>query len=205
MGFSLLETMRLEQGRVVRCDRHVARAAAAAATLGFAWNATGTRAAIDAAEAAHRDGIWRTRLLVTRAGEATVECAPLVHDPSRVWRVALADDPVASGDPSLRVKTTRREVYEGAKAARPDVDDVLLWNERDEITESTIANVVAEIGGDRFTPPVACGLLPGIFRATLLDAGEIQERAITRADLAAASRLWLVNSLREWMVASLVA
>jgi branched-subunit amino acid aminotransferase/4-amino-4-deoxychorismate lyase len=201
MEFSLLETMRLEHGRIVRCDRHVSRAAAAAATLGFAWNDAGTRAALAAAEAAYRDGSWRTRLLVARSGEATVECAPLVHDSSRVWRVALAGDPVASGDPSLRVKTTRREVYERAKAARPDVDDVLLWNERGEITESTIANVVAEIEGARFTPPVACGLLPGIFRATLLDAGAIQERVITRADLAAASGLWLVNSLREWMVA----
>jgi len=204
MGFSLLETMRLEHGRVVRRDRHLARAAAAASTLGFAWNAAGTGAALDAAEAAHPDGVWRTRLLVAQSGEATVECAPLVHDASRVWRVALASEPVASGDPALRVKTTRREIYERAKAARPDLDDVLLWNERGEITESTIANIVAEIAGARITPPLACGLLPGIFRATLIDAGEIEERAITRDELTRATRLWLINSLREWIEAVLV-
>jgi para-aminobenzoate synthetase/4-amino-4-deoxychorismate lyase len=203
MGFSLLETMRLERGRIVRRDRHLARAAAAASTLGFAWDAAGTGAALDAAEAGHPDGVWRTRLLVARSGEAAVECAPLVHDALRVWRVALTSEPVASGDPALRVKTTRREVYERAKAERPDLDDVLLWNERGEITESTIANVVAEIAGARITPPLACGLLPGIFRATLLDAGEIQERAITRDDLTRATRLWLINSLREWMPATL--
>ena len=204
MGFSLLETMRLEEGRVVRRDRHLARAAAAASTLGFAWNAAGARAALDAAEAAHPDGTWRARLLVARSGEATAECAPFVHDASRVRRVALAGEPVASGDPSLRVKTTRREVYERARAERPDLDDVLLWNERGEITESTIANVVAEIEGARFTPPVACGLLPGVFRATLLDAGEIQERVITQDELPRATRLWLINSLREWIEAVLV-
>ena len=204
MGFSLLETMRLEQGRVVRRDRHLARAAAAASTLGFAWNAAGTGAALDAAEAAHPDGVWRTRLLVAQSGEATVECAPLVHDASRAWRVAPASEPVASGDPALRVKTTRREVYERARAERPDLDDVLLWNERGEITESTIANIVAEIAGARITPPLACGLLPGIFRATLIDAGEIEERAITRDELTRATRLWLINSLREWIEAVLV-
>jgi para-aminobenzoate synthetase/4-amino-4-deoxychorismate lyase len=81
---------------------------------------------------------------------------------------------------------------------------VLLWNERGEITESTIANIVAEIAGARITPPLACGLLPGIFRATLIDAGEIEERAITRDELTRATRLWLINSLREWIEAVLV-
>jgi para-aminobenzoate synthetase/4-amino-4-deoxychorismate lyase len=204
MGFSLLETMRLERGRIVRRNRHVGRAAAAAGALGFAWDAGTTDAALDEAQAAHPDGVWRTRLLVSRAGEATVESTPLVHDPSRVWRVALAAAPIASDDASLRHKTTRRDVYERAKAARPDVDDVLLWNERGEMTESTIANVVADINGLRVTPPLACGLLPGVFRGALLEAGELQERVIAKEDLAAAPRLWLINSLREWVPAALV-
>jgi len=80
---------------------------------------------------------------------------------------------------------------------------VLLWNERGEITESTIANVVAEIDGVRVTPPLTCGLLPGVFRELLLETGAIQEGAITRAGLASANRLWLINSLREWIPATL--
>jgi branched-subunit amino acid aminotransferase/4-amino-4-deoxychorismate lyase len=43
-----------------------------------------------------------------------------------------------------------------------------------------------------------------VFRAALLAAGEVQERVITEADVALASRLWLINSLREWMSAVLV-
>jgi para-aminobenzoate synthetase/4-amino-4-deoxychorismate lyase len=111
---------------------------------------------------------------------------------------------VASGDWLLRHKTTNREVYNRARAARPDTDDVLLVNERGEITESTIANVVAEIDGVRVTPPVACGLLPGVFRAALLESGEVRERVLSRSDLAVAPRLWLINSLREWIPATLV-
>src|SRR6188472_2728719 len=112
MGFSLLETMRLDGGRMVRLEPHLTRAAAGAATLGFAWDEAGARAAVDAAATAHPDGVWRTRLLLTPEGHATAECTPLVHDETRVWRVALAANPVASHDPSLRVKTTRRELYE---------------------------------------------------------------------------------------------
>ena len=181
MGFSILETMRLEGGHVVRGERHLARAAAKA----------------------HPAGAWRTRLLIASDGLATVECARLAHDATRIWRVALAAEPVASNDPSLRVKTTRRGVYDRAKAARPDVDDVLLWNERDELTESTIANVVVEIDNGWYTPPLSCGLLPGIFRAAVLDADMVRERVVTKDDLRRATRLWLINSLREWMRARL--
>jgi para-aminobenzoate synthetase/4-amino-4-deoxychorismate lyase len=204
MGFSILETMRLDGGHVIRRDRHLARAASGAATLAFAWNEAAVGAALDAAAAAHPDGAWRTRLLISKEGHATVECTPLVHDETRVWRVALAAEPVASADPALRVKTTRRELYERAKGSRPDVDDVLLWNERGEITESTIANVVAEVDNSWNTPPLSCGLLPGVFRAAVLDADMVRERVITRDDLQRATRLWLINSLREWMKAVLV-
>ena len=138
-------------------------------------------AAIDAAAAAHPAGAWRLRLLVSVSGDPVVECGPFTHERDRVWRVAIGGEPVASGDWFLRHKTTNREVYNRARAARPDTDDVLLVNERGEITESTIANVVAEIDGVRVTPPVECGLLPGVFRAALLEAGEVQERVISRS------------------------
>ena len=106
-------------------------------------------------------------------------------------------------DPFVLHKTTRRAVYESARASRPDVDDVLLWNERGDVTESTIANVVAEIGGVRYTPPLQCGLLPGTFRAEQLDLGTIRERVLSKGDIASASRLWLINSVRGWVEAQL--
>jgi branched-subunit amino acid aminotransferase/4-amino-4-deoxychorismate lyase len=43
------------------------------------------------------------------------------------------------------------------------VDDVILSNERGEIT-SDVANIVVEIDGVRATPPLASGLLGGAFR-----------------------------------------
>jgi branched-subunit amino acid aminotransferase/4-amino-4-deoxychorismate lyase len=118
--------------------------------------------------------------------------------------VALAPEPVDSSDERLRHKTTRRDLYTLARASRPEADDVVLWNERDEVTEATIANIVAEIDGTRYTPPLACGLLPGVFRAAVLDADMVRERVITKDDLRRATHLWLINSLREWVEAALV-
>ena len=123
---------------------------------------------------------------------------------TRPWRVTFASARVDSGDPFLANKTTQREVYDAARRAHPGMEDVLLINERGEVTEATLANVVAEIGGVRYTPPLTCGLLGGTFRGELLDAGLIQERVLMPIDIARASRLWLINSVREWIDVILV-
>ena len=68
--------------------------------------------------------------------------------------------------------------------------------ERGEITECTIANIVVVTGGRHLTPPVSCGLLPGTYRAELLEAGEIEEGVIRKEDLAGADEVYLVNSVR---------
>jgi len=110
--------------------------------------------------------------------------------------VGLAARPVDPRSVWLHHKTTRREVYDTARASRPDCDDVLLWNTRGEITETTIANVVVERGDQRVTPPVSSGLLPGVERAHLLAQGGVRERVVPVADLRPGQRLWLANSVR---------
>ena len=203
MEFSLLETMRLDEGTVVRLDRHLARLSGSARHFGYAYDEARTRAVVAETEGAHPRGTWRVRLLVDRGGGPTIECTPYAAD-GQAWRVTFAAAAVDSQDPFLANKTTHRVVYETARRARPDVEDVILWNERGEVTESTIANVVADVNGTRYTPPLSCGLLGGTFRGELLDSGRIQERLLTRADVSGASRLWLINSVREWVDAVLV-
>ena len=111
-------------------------------------------------------------------------------------RVGLARRPIAADDARLYHKTTRREPYELARATRPDCDDVILWNEHGELTEASVANIILELDGRQVTPPVACGLLAGTLRAQLLAEGEIMEQVLRPDDLARASRLWLINSVR---------
>ena len=197
--FSLLETMRLEDGRVVRQEGHLARMAAAARAHGFAWNPA--RVADALAEAASRQpsGRWRIRLLVEDTGAPTVECSAMPPASGRPWQVAMAAAPVDDTDPFLRIKTTRRQVYDAARQGRPEADDVVLWTRSGEITESTIANVVVELDGALYTPPATSALLPGVFREELVRSGRVRERVILKHEAAAASRLWLVNSLREWI------
>jgi para-aminobenzoate synthetase / 4-amino-4-deoxychorismate lyase len=197
--FSLLETLRLEDGRLVRERGHLARMAAAADQCGFAWDQRRVARAVADVRGTYPSGRWRIRLLLSPMGEPTVECTPMPPPSDRPWRVGFAAHAVDDTDPFLRIKTTRRVVYEAVRAARPDLDDVLLWAPAGAVTESTIANLVAEIDGIRCTPPTTLPLLPGIFRAELVASGAVVERVLLREDVTRASRLWLVNSLREWI------
>lgn len=197
--FSLLETMRLEDGRVVRQEGHLARMAAAARATGFPWNQARVAEVLAAAAGRQPSGRWRLRLLLSKNGEPDVECLAYPQASGRPWQVALAPEPVDEADPFLRIKSTQRQVYDAARQARPAVDDVVLWTRTGEITESTIANVIVELNGALYTPPATSPLLPGVFREELLRTGRVRERAILKAEAVSASRIWLVNSLREWI------
>ncbi len=119
-------------------------------------------------------------------------------------RVALAARPVDKDDEFLRHKTTRRTVYTKAKSQRPDVDDVLLWNENGEVTETTIGNIVFDFEGRLVTPPIRAGLLPGLMRALLLENGQVQEMTVHKGDIDSARFVYIVNSVRKWMPVQIV-
>jgi para-aminobenzoate synthetase/4-amino-4-deoxychorismate lyase len=199
--FSLLETMRLEGGGVIRLERHLRRLERSAGYFGIPFDAAHVTSVLDEHLREHPGGSRRARLLLAPHGVATVDSEPFTPGAAGAppVPVALARSPVSSQDRFLFHKTTHRAIYDRQRAASESVFDVLLWNERGEITEFTIGNVVVELDGRRYTPPVDCGLLAGTFREELLDAGAVAERVIKIGDLKRASRVWLVNSLREWV------
>jgi len=197
--FNLVETMRLEDGRVVREDRHLARLAGSAAFFGFQCDLDQVRATLHAFVPVHLDGAWRVRLLLSAGGQVSLEVRHLEAPATEPRPYVLASTPVDSRDRFLCHKTTRREVYERHRAGRPDAFDVLLWNERQEVTEFTRGNVVVELEEELWTPLRGSGLLAGVLRGELLDAGTIRERVVTVDDLARCTRVWFINSLRGWV------
>jgi len=67
-----------------------------------------------------------------------------------------------------------------------------------ELTEFTIGNLVVEINGKHYIPPLSCGLLPGVFRAQLLETGQVKERIVRLEELKNCTKIFLVNSVRRW-------
>lgn len=201
--FRLLETLAWRPRDGFRLlERHLQRMAASADLFDFRFDPAAARRALRRAAAGWGAAPRRVRLLADRRGALEIDSRP-IRDCRRCWTVALAPWPIDPEDPFLRNKTTRREVYERARAACPGVDDVILWNHRGELTESTVANLVLVFGRDRLTPPVSSGLLAGTLRGRLIETGRLREAVLRPADLDRAGAIWLINSVRGWIRARL--
>ena len=203
-AFDLLETLLWEpEAGYFLLGEHLRRLADSANYFSVPVNLPSVRRQLDELAATFPSEARRVRLLVDRDGGISCESATL-SIPDRPVRLAVAINPIDVADRFLYNKTTHRRMYDDAKAARPCCDDVILWNARGEVTETTIANIVVELDGQKYTPPVDCGLLPGVFRGHLLESREISERRIKIEDLPRASRIWTINSVRKWRDAVLV-
>jgi para-aminobenzoate synthetase/4-amino-4-deoxychorismate lyase len=147
----------------------------------------------------------KIRLLIDSQGALTLESSPISPpSPFTTITLKLAPQPIDSGNIWLYHKTTHRQVYTQASAAVTGCDDVLLWNEHHQITESSIANVVLYWQGKWITPPLSCGLLGGTFRAWLLDRHLIHEYPITLEMINSSSTWYVINSVRGWQRARLI-
>ncbi|MBP6715461.1 MAG: aminodeoxychorismate synthase component I [Acidobacteria bacterium] len=193
--FSLLETLRWDPHTgYALIDRHLDRLHTSAQYFDRRVDLTAVRAQLDRTASALTEP-HIVRLLVDRRGAPRCESAPLAPSTEPV-RLALAPSPIDASDVFLLHKTTNRGVYDRARASSPDADDVILWNARGEITETTIANVIVVLNGEWWTPPITCGLLAGTARAELIETGKARERVITIDELRACEELYVVNSVR---------
>jgi para-aminobenzoate synthetase/4-amino-4-deoxychorismate lyase len=177
-------------------ERHLERLAGSSRHFGFALDLRAVRRRLAEHAAGLRGEARKVRLELQPDGALALSDQPV--RPSAPVEVALAREPVRADDELLRHKTSRRGVFERALASRPEVGDVVLWNERGELTETCTGNLVLELEGRRLTPALASGLLPGVFRAHLLERGELEEAILPVSALERARGLLLVNSVRRW-------
>jgi para-aminobenzoate synthetase/4-amino-4-deoxychorismate lyase len=185
--FQLFESILLEDGEYFLLERHVQRLRDSAEYFGFTFREARISADLERIAADRRSGSWKVRLMLWRNGG--IETNVSAVQPIETRRVTLATEAVDSSDRFLFHKTTRRA----------QVEDTIFWNERGQVTESNIANVVVPIDGELYTPPVESGLLAGTFRNQLLAEGKIKERVITIEELQDVKDFFLINSVRKWM------
>ncbi|MBI9050473.1 MAG: aminodeoxychorismate synthase component I [Anaerolineaceae bacterium] len=203
--FSLLETILWSPDSGYELlDRHLNRMEDSAQYFDFAFNVDEIRRTLaDLANQFHAGENTipknqRVRLCVNAEGEIEIETYELKPLPTP-YRIRLADKPISGQNPFLFHKTTFRKMYQ--KSDCKCCDDILLWNELGEVTESTIANLVVVKKGEWITPPVHCGLLPGTARAQWLSDGKIREAVIRVDELADCEEIYLLNSVRGlWKV-----
>lgn len=199
--FRLIETLYWAPDTGARHrDLHLSRLATSAARLGIP--ATHAAPLLDRFSAQTPQ---RLRLTLDTKGQAALTHADHTpHPANTLWALAWAAPPIMGTDPWLAHKTTNRARYDRDRANLPaGIDEYLYINTQGRATEGTITNLFADLGQGLLTPPCADGCLPGVLRAHLLATGQAQIHSLTPDDIANAKALFMGNSLRGLIPATL--
>jgi para-aminobenzoate synthetase/4-amino-4-deoxychorismate lyase len=201
--FHLFETMAHVPGEGVRhLQRHLNRLQSSAQYFCFAFDAGRARAEV--AAVTEHAGAARVRLILRRCGEVSVELGLLPPPSVQPVRLAVDPEPVDSTQRWLYHKTSYRRIYTLRARRHPHADDVVLVNERGQVTETSTANLAVHLEGTWWTPPLDAGCLPGIERGRLVELRQLREKPMTPQDLQRANALAVLNSLRGWRPAVLI-
>ncbi|MDQ1899713.1 aminotransferase class IV family protein [Paracoccus sp. WLY502] len=200
-GLTVFETMRVEpDGRIALWPLHLDRLRAGRAAVGFDLDETQVLVALAGLP---RGQVLRARLAVDANGHVALTHQPLPPNPE-IWQVAISDQHLNSKDAWLRIKSSHRPVYDHVRAGLPAaVDEAILLNERGEVCEGTITSLFLRRGGRLLTPPLSCGLLPGVLRRSLIQTGQAEEAVLTPDELRD-GEVFMGNALRGLIRALLV-
>jgi para-aminobenzoate synthetase/4-amino-4-deoxychorismate lyase len=197
-SFQLLESILWNDGYSF-LPLHLERMESSAVYFGFNFDRTSILNALADAEKQLAYGAQtKVRVLLERCGAVKIMHTP-VEEQTGSGAVIISTIRVSSSDRFLRHKTTRRQLYDEQyqQALRQGYDDAIFLNERGEVTECSRNNVFIEKDGQWFTPPVDCGLLPGIYRRHLLETKPAAaKKRLQREDLASADAVYICNAVR---------
>lgn len=207
MNFDILETLALKNGCWQNWPLHWVRLQITSQHFGYPLMQMQLESDMAQLAQTHGQGDWRVRLALSASGEVQFTVVPLPPSALPV-KLQLARQPilnaVAQSD-VVRFKTSVRQHYEAFESLNAEVFDVVLFNESGQITEGTRGNIAMQLDGQWVTPPLQCGLLPGVGRALALSQGRVVEKLVLIDDLRRITDWAFVNSLRGWLDARLIA
>lgn len=207
MPFDLLETLALHNGQWQNAPAHLARLQSTAQHFSYPWNSSisaQVQQCFTVLAQEHPQGAWRVRLRLSSNGKVEAEAFVMEPSPAHI-SLKLADRPLkeAHGE-FVRYKTTRRAHYDAFAPTQRGIFDTVLFNEEGGITECTRGNIAMLLDGRWVTPPLHCGLLPGVGRALALHQGRLGEQVVRQEDIPRIQSWAFLNSLRGWIAAEVV-
>lgn len=217
-GWGVFSTLRVAEGVLFAFERHYERMRRDAARLRVSLpaNASTLREQllrlVEANEAweatmrvcvvRNRGGMWEGPGLTTDS-DLIAFTAPLRAWPEQVSLGVRAAARYAQSEfAGTKVLSWAANLVWYEEAHGRGFEDMLLLNERGEVSECTSANILAVFGETACTPPLSSGCLPGVTRALLLsevqaDGVRVTERALTPADLEQADQVFITSTTRD--------
>lgn len=199
----LLESIKLENGTYTLLSEHLHRLKVSASYFNYPYDEKLVCKQLESFKQPFIKGDYKVRLLLDQSGKVNIEASALEVTPTQV-KCYLAKHPIDRHNIFFYHKTTKRDIYQSVARNEADNYATLLYNDANEVTEFTIGNLVIKQGDQYFTPPVASGLLAGVYRQHLLREGKISEKVISFDDVKEAEAIYLINSVREWINVQIV-
>jgi branched-chain amino acid aminotransferase len=200
-GNGIFETLKTLNGQTFALGRHIARAERSATRVGIPFpSESEIRISVENLLKNSKEvpEVGRLRLTFSNSGEFE-----LLHENLHHWtspaRLTLLDRPVDEYSPKSGIKALpfTENVACLAVARSQGFDDGIRLNTKNEICESSVANVLLHIDGEWVTPDLSSGCLPGITRELSLEWLEIRERQIPIEELENIEAIFLLSSLRD--------
>ena len=189
--FELLTTGRIHQGELTFLEQHLTRLREASSYFAYPYDEQKLLKELQE-ELAHLESNldYRCRIALQKNGTFHLEITELTDLPASYLQAQLTEQKLDLATPFTYFKTSQR--------------DHLSQSEREQIfhlpdgtlLETTIGNLVLEIGGQLYTPPAHLPLLDGIYRRHLLETQQVEEKLLTLNDLTDADRIYTCNALR---------
>ena len=199
-GIGVFETIALEQGVPIFFREHLARMMASLERLGFTAD---PRELVDLARnACQGDAVAGSKVLklvVTEKNRFATVRANTYNDARRAAGFSCVFSEVRRNEtsPLVAMKTLNYGdcILQKRAAAARGIDEPLFLNTKGQVAEGATSNIFAVIDGEVVTPPVSCGLLPGVMRDFALRVTGAKERPLMPEGLMQADEVFLTNSL----------
>ena len=139
----------------------------------------------------------KVRLLLDNTGKTVITRAPLQSFTKEPLKIKISAHKTCPKDVFLYHKTTLRELYntEYKKFSRQGYFDVLYMNKQNQVTEFSRGNIIIKKNNRFYTPPISCGLLPGVFRSHFIRKNKVIEKVLSLNDIRHADNVYFSNAV----------
>lgn len=198
-GEGIFETIRVEDGKVFALHRHHCRAKEAAEQIGMQIPpeeevALASYQIINSAD--FKDiKVGRLRWHFAKDGDFSISYVEF-QDPTNAARLMVFEE--TSTDYSIKRKEYPYRNLELLKIAQDaGYDDGIITTADQQIAESAIATLLLKIDDQWVTPPLSSGILNGVVRALVIEAGLGKVRRVEVSELPRIKSALLLTSLRN--------
>ena len=194
-NFKIIETMRVEKGKIQLYSLHQKRLKNSLKYFGFPkidfFQLKKTLQAI----ANDQETSSSLRITLNHTGKINYSCSPIL--PHTTTKIILSSCPINPHNDFLYHKTTYAHWYKKArkKIKQNQIFDEIFYDTSGILTEGARSNIVLKINNQLLTPK-NYGNLNGIMRQNLIDKRIIKEAILTLQDLILADQIFCINAIR---------